>query len=32
MDKYKDEKELTDIKFNLVNTIEEVKKICFNIV
>ncbi len=32
IEKYKAEKELIDIKFNLVNTIDEVKKICFNIV
>ena len=29
--KYKEDKELIDIKFNLVNTIEDVKKICFDI-
>ena len=29
--KYKEDKELIDIKFNLINTIENIKKICFDI-
>ncbi len=32
INKYKNDKELIDIKFHMVNNIEDVKKLCFNII